>query len=519
MLLGALYTYPPLFESQEANSLSEADFADPLNKMAYSIMFNLFSIGHNKFSDGVIESYISGKPSLYKFYNTEIEIDENTKVKQGSYYFENLREHGDKELFEPSVPRVKKFTLLRNLESNGVSVRELYDWDTVDAKVIEAQNIWLDKTEVGEIANIVSDKILMIMNDAAGGVDRDFIQAGEGLEALVESFKEAPDFGSPFFMKEMNTITRGARLGKYYLRSASTGGYKSRGMMSDACMMAFDELYDPNSNSWIKNGDKEAALFISTELDLEELQTMALAFITGIQEEEILDGNVKEEDLEVLQKGIQIMKNSPLYFELIPDFTIQEIETIIRQYYREKDCKFFFFDYQHVSMSLMQEMASLSGSRLREDQILFMMSTAFKNLANNLKIFIESGTQLNGNYMEAEEINQNLLRGGKSQGDRLDVGFIGMRIRPRDEEIVEEFVNLGLEKPNYYLTFYKVRRGKYAGVKLWCDVDGGTCRMRGLFVTDSNNEPIPFKGTNISVIKRRENIDKQTSVHHKESAF
>ena len=39
-----------------------------------------------------------------------------------------------------------------------------------------------------------------------------------------------------------------------------------------------------------------------------------------------------------------------------------------------------------------------------------MLSTSLKNLATNLHVFIESGTQVNGDYLEGE-LTQNLLRG------------------------------------------------------------------------------------------------------------
>lgn len=502
-LLGALYAYPTLFDTQEAQALSEGDFSDPIAKVAYGIMYNLFAIGHTKFTTGVVESYIQGKPSIYNFYNTEIQIGEET-YKQGEYYFSKLHEVGDATMFAPSFDKVKKMTLLRNLERNGVSVKEFYDWDAKNEKVVEFQNTWLDKVSVKEIADQVSDKISILMSSASSGADRISAHAGDGLKNLVESFEDSPDFGSPFPIPSLNTVTRGARLGKFYLRSAPTGGGKSRLMMADACHMAFDQIYDQKKRTWIPNGIKEGALFISTELDIEELQTLALSYITGINEDTILDGKLNKDDKEIVAKGIELIENSPLYFEVIPDFSIQEIEAAIRVYYREKDCKFFFFDYIHTSMKFLAEISSIAnGMKLREDQILFMLSTSLKNLANNLHVFIESGTQVSGNWME-EELNQNLLRGSKAVADRLDVGMISTKVRPIDEAAVEEFVLKGYEKPNYIISFYKVRRGKYAGTKLWCNADLGTCRVKGLFLTDSNNILIPIDETTINVKKQAE---------------
>ena len=68
-------------------------------------------------------------------------------------------------------------------------------------------------------------------------------------------------------------------------------------------------------------------------------------------------------------------------------------------------------------MKFLAEISSIAnGMKLREDQILFMLSTSLKNLATNLHVFIESGTQVNGDYLEGE-LTQNLLRGAKSIAD------------------------------------------------------------------------------------------------------
>ncbi len=172
-------------------------------------------------------------------------------------------------------------------------------------------------------------------------------------------------------------------------------------------------------------------------------------------------------------------------------------------------------------MQLLAEIASISnGMKIREDQILFMLSTRLKEMANNLGIFIQSATQLSGDYLEGE-LNQTLLRGAKSIADRLDVGIIGTKIRPIDEELVEKFVESGYFKPNYVMSFYKVRRGKYAGTKLWCDIDLGTCRCRGLFLTDSTNQPIGIDATSIRIKKSAEKRFQNTNtlIGNRESAF
>lgn len=416
MLLGALYVQPSLFDSPEVVALSEADFPDKLHKITYSIMYNLFSIGHSKFNVGIVQSYLSGRPQLSSFFNEEVIVD-GEPVSKGEHYISKLVETGDPSTFSPSFDMVKKMSMLRQLEKHGISVNRYYDWDTEDAQVISHQQTWLEKTDIKDIANEISEEISNLMNVATSGSISESFQAGDGLMDLLESFKEEPDFGAPSPIDIMDTITRGDRLGKFYLFSAPTGNGKSRIMMSRACNTAFPVKYDQKKQAWIDNGAAEPSLFISTELDKEECQTMALAFLTGINEEIILDGKFNEDEERVLREGIKIMEESEMYFEVIPDFSVQELEATIRKYYREKEVNYFRFDYIHTSMKFLAEISSISkGVNLREDQILFMLSTKFKDLANQLGVFIESGTQVNGDYLEGE-LNQNLLRGSKAIAD------------------------------------------------------------------------------------------------------
>lgn len=512
MLLGALFVKPELFDNPEAVALNEADFIDPMHKIAYSIMFNLFSIGHIKFSNGVISSYLVGRPHLSKFFNSEIEIGEE-KVVRGDYYFSKLAELGDPSLFLPAFDMIKKMTLLRNLEKNGVSVNKYYDWDTTDQQIIAHQQSWLEQTDIKDIANQISEDISVLMNMSGGSASTESFQIADGLEELIETFKVAPEFGAPSPIAIMDTVTRGDRLGKFYLFSAPTGNGKSRIMMSRACYTGVSHIYDQKKREWIPTGGGgQPSLFISTELDKGECQTMALAFITGIDEEIILSGKLDKDETTIIKEAIRLMEESKFFIDIIPDFSIQELESTIRKYYREHEVSHFRFDYIHTSMKFLAEISSIAkGLKLREDQILFMLATRFKDLANQLGIFIESGTQVNGDYLEGE-LNQNVLRGAKSLADRLDVGIVATKIRPIDEEAVNRFVAAGLPRPNYIMSFYKVRRGKYAGTKLWCHVDLGTCRGEGLFLTDSNDQVLPIDKTTIKVVKAAEKRVAQSSI-------
>ena len=62
----------------------------------------------------------------------------------------------------------------------------------------------------------------------------------------IEKFKEHPEVGVPLYGPLINTVTRGARLKKFYLRSAATGIGKTRSMIADCCYIGCNKLYDEN---------------------------------------------------------------------------------------------------------------------------------------------------------------------------------------------------------------------------------------------------------------------------------
>ncbi|MCF0124736.1 MAG: hypothetical protein HUJ68_03090 [Clostridia bacterium] len=184
-------------------------------------------------------------------------------------------------------------------------------------------------------------------------------------------------------------------------------------MVADACYIACNEIYE-DGVGWVSNGTSEPTLFITTELELEEIQTMMLAFVSNVNESKILNGEYLDDEEERVLKACEILKNSPLYIEEMPDFSLKDIENTVKRNVRENNVSYIFFDYLHSSLKILEEISSrTSGMKLREDTILFMISIRLKDLCNELGVFIMTATQLNGAWAEAtlDQTNQNLLRG------------------------------------------------------------------------------------------------------------
>ena len=162
----------------------------------------------------------------------------------------------------------------------------------------------------------------------------------------------------------------------------------------------------------------QPVLFITTEQELEEIQTMMLAFISNVNEEHILNGDYSGDEEERVRTAAQILADAPLYVEELPDFSLKDVEDKIKKNIRDNDVHYIFHDYIHTSLKILEEITRRSGGiKLREDNILFMLSTRLKDICNKYGVFIMSATQLNGSYQESQTPDQNLLRGAKAIAD------------------------------------------------------------------------------------------------------
>lgn len=183
-------------------------------------------------------------------------------------------------------------------------------------------------------------------------------------------------------------------------------------MVADACYIGCAMMYNTDFGCWLTTGKAQPTLYITTEQDKKEVQTMMLAFLSNVNEEHILNNSYELDEKERVLKAAQILKDSPLYLQTMPDFSLQDIEDKIKKNIRDHDVSYIFLDYIHTSLKILEEISKRSGGvKLREDNILFMMSIRLKDLCNKYGVFIMSATQLNSDYQEAETPDQNLLRG------------------------------------------------------------------------------------------------------------
>lgn len=427
------------------------------------------------------------------FQQNETSYD-NFKKQNGIQYLNDCLEVSNLNNFDYYYNRVKKLSALRALKADGFDIGKIYNENEIDVVKEKIQQEKLNQMTLEDIFEVFTKNINDLQYDYICKDDSEEGFISTGIANLFEELQQNPEIGVPLQGKIYNTVVRGARQKKYYLISGSTGSGKSRQMIGHACTIAFPEKYDTKKNKWIVTGKGEKVLFFGTEMEKDETQTMILAHISGINEDKILNNYYETPDeKQRIYDAIKVMEHyqENFIFVRVGDPSIGQIKSLIRKEVLKYDIKYVFYDYIFSSPGLLTEYKNLN---LREDVILTLLSTALKDLANELNVFIMSGTQLNGNWQDFKGLrNQNLIRGSKGIVDKIDVGGISLPVTQEEHEVIDVLARkLGKDLPTQVQDIYKVRRGKYNRVRIWSKVDLGTCRTEDLFLTDAEGNEIPI---------------------------
>lgn len=477
-VISAVLEKPSLLSQSGEYFFNEDDFQSDFHRTMFGVLYNCYSMGTEYFTPQVVTDYIANRPK------TKAELESHNYVD----WMAKNRYAADLANFDYYYGRLKKMTLLRKYEEAGVDVSWLCDPDNIEVEEAERQNDYMDSLSLEEVANLVDDRVLNIREAYVDNSSHVAKSIGDGLEETIAELREKPAVGAHLFDDYTNSACMGARRGKFYLRSAATGVGKSRTMMGDACTLACSEYYDIPSGTWKKTGNLESVLYISVELDDEELKTMALAFVSGVSEDKIIGAHgigPSFEEEERIRHGIEVLKNSKLFFEYIPDYGLIDIENSIKRNLRKHKCCYIFMDYITTSMKIISDLARQSGGmKLREDQVLFQLSSKLKDIASVYNVFIMSATQLNAQFKTEKIPDQTLLAGAKAIANRIDVGMIMLTPTEDDIEMIAPILDGNLQVPNIKMSIYKNRRGKHVNMLLWMYADKSTCRYTTMFATD-----------------------------------
>ena len=210
-VIGSIYQNPNLLD-EERYKFNEEDFPQEFHRIIFGSIYNLHALGAKTITVNTIEDYLEQREkkfAIYKSYN-------------GAEWLDQCKEVVNIATFDYYYNRLKKFTLLRMYESNGVDVSHIYDADNItDIKLKQKQEDWLDNHSLEEIADLINDKIEDIKLKYVSNSTDDIVEASKDQKQLLETLRKSPNVGYPMLGKYINKIFRGARFGCFFLRSCA----------------------------------------------------------------------------------------------------------------------------------------------------------------------------------------------------------------------------------------------------------------------------------------------------------
>lgn len=480
---------------------------------------------------------------IKKLYNagakklTPFEIDQEFENHKGealaAEYFRNngleflkvSYEFAEPNNFKMYYTRVKKYSLLYHLKKAHYDISEFFieDKDIDNPLIANEIQERFDEASIEDIMASVEGKFNEIKNNFINqnAANHD---PSVNLLNLIDKLQETPDVGPNVEGDIFNMACRGARAGCLFLKSASTNAGKSRTSVFDACRLAYPERWSHEKMTFIKEMDFDQprqprkVLFIVTEMDIEEIQTIMLAYLSGVDEGHILMGRYEIGELQRVKYAAKIMEKYKGYFliEAISEPNLVNVEATIKKYATIDKVKYIFHDYVHTTASLI---AQFSRSGLREDTCLMLMVNQLKQLAKDYNVFIFSATQVNAKGMEdnGEFKDESCIRGAKSCADKADMGCVMSKVTPvmwgniisklrqgvLEGSIPADYIEREEYRPTHVIDIYKMRRGRYRGVRIWSYIHLGTGQRIDLFMTNANNMGISIQDYMYSTVEEK----------------
>ena len=472
-IFGALMKHPQYLSESDKYNLTPQDFYYRLDKYIFAAIDSLYRNGAERIQPIDVENYLSTNDGAKVIF----------KQQKGIEYLQDAEYLSEEQNFPYYYKKLKKFNLLEDFRRKGFNTDEFYIEDGANPKAYEV-NAKFEELEIADIVEAIKRKLLGVEREYIQNDTTEVVNVFDGLEDVIEEANERADVGAPIQGEIFNEVLAGARKGTFVLRSGGSGVSKTRQAVGDACYLAFPLRRDETTGEWVQEGGNKKVLFIATEQSQKEIQKMILAYLTGFNETKFRYGGFTKEEKKIIAQALWILEQYQENFYIIrmPNPTIELVKTMVREQVLVHDIEYVFYDYIFICPSLLNE---FKGFNLKNDEILLMFSTALKDLAVELNIFMMSSTQVNANADNNKDIrNEASIAGSRSIINKADIGAIMARPTKEELEFFKQEEGISFE-PNIVTDIYKVRSGEWNQVRIWSDVNLGNLRKKDLFATDS----------------------------------
>lgn len=211
-IFGSLMCRPSILSDLDKFQLEVEDFHTTLDRYIFSAIYNLYVNGAELLHAVDIENYLSSNEVAKKCLEKE----------NGITFLQNCETYSEVENFSYYYTKLKKINLLRDLQKDGYDISEIYTENTLDNNYAEIMDAF-EKLTPNDIINKLKSKVATYENKYTYNNYLEESNAFVGIKQLIVNLKKEPEIGQSLQGDILNTITRGARLGKLYLRSLGSG--------------------------------------------------------------------------------------------------------------------------------------------------------------------------------------------------------------------------------------------------------------------------------------------------------
>lgn len=480
-VLGGLMNKPELLNDIDKYRLEVSDFPTSMDKFVFSAINNLYNDGEGA---EVIRSV-----DIINYLKNNASAAATLTKENGEVYLQDCEVMGESANFNFYYNRLKKLNFLKDIQLTGHNIDKFYCDDILNPDCAQI-NDRFDRMTVTDILNELKMEVNRFESKFVLKSQTEESNAVDGIRDLIVELKNKPEIGCKLQGDIINTVTRGGRKGKMYLRSAGSGVGKTRSMVGDACNIAYPIRYDRKQGKWVSTGSCEKVLYVMTEQDPAEIQTMILAYLTGYNEEIFLYGTYGDKEMARIEQAVDIMEKykENMLFARIPDPCSSIVKNLFRRYNIQHGVENIFYDYIFSSPAMLDEYRDL---KVREDVCLRLFSTTIKNLAVELNCFIMTSTQTSNDDDEKGGFRDfHNVQGSKAIPNLADFACIMSRPTKAELSELQGFQNSFSFIPNLVTDVYKNRRGRWNMIRIWSYNDLGCCRREDLFVTTADMKPI-----------------------------
>ena len=499
-VLGCLMKNPDLLKDKKF-ALNPEDFPNGLHQLIYTCTYNLSLQGLNEIKVADIETYLNTNDP--KSYNIIFENEKNLE------WLAQIYEDGNNINYEYYYYKLRKLSLLRSYMNEGIEVSGMLDMDEIDHIIIKRQQEKFEALTLNQIQQYFDKKNFNVKEKFSVKDSAKRRKAGDNAEELKEKMKVSPCYGYGLESQYLNTLTRGATKGSFFLETRDSGKGKSRIAIQRLLLICCPKLWDHDKEKFVlnPNGKNNVGLYIGTEMQLyEELEPMMWAFVSGVEEYKIRENILTKEEDKRIDKAIEYVKQTKLFLEDESDYDLSYLWNTVDRYKNNEGLDALAIDYLELTVALTSEyIQSTKGMTAREDQVLLNLSKNIKKIAKDYGISIFGFTQTTDEARKEDARDQRAVKGARSLPNKADVGIVVFAPTKKELDFIEPLIRKGKGFnntiiPNMCYNIYKNRFGKITEpVKIWCYQNLGNMRTIDLFCTNKNYEPISIDKTIIQL--------------------